>query len=103
MNVESNRDPSRFSYYITDEFYGELVSDCAGWQTDDRAIDDTAERDRFRRLLELEAGLLDQLLYEDWLRLFTPECAYWVPATPEGGDPRSEIAVMFDDRRRLED
>ncbi|MGC2644096.1 MAG: aromatic-ring-hydroxylating dioxygenase subunit beta, partial [Pseudolabrys sp.] len=24
-------------------------------------------------------------------------------STPDGGDPRSEIAVMFDDRRRLED
>jgi benzoate/toluate 1,2-dioxygenase beta subunit len=26
-----------------------------------------------------------------------------VPGTPNGGDPRREIAVMFDDRRRLED
>ena len=47
--------------------------------------------------------MLDQLLFEDWLKLFAPECIYWVPSTPEGGDPRREIAVMFDDRRRLED
>ena len=103
MNVQSNRDPSRFSYYVTDEFYSELVSDFSGWQTDERAIEDAAERDRFRRLLEQEARLLDQLLFEDWLKLFAPECAYWVPSTPDGGDPRREIAVMFDDRRRLED
>jgi 3-phenylpropionate/cinnamic acid dioxygenase small subunit len=28
---------------------------------------------------------------------------YWVPSTPHGGDPRRQIAVMVDDRRRLED
>jgi benzoate/toluate 1,2-dioxygenase beta subunit len=26
-----------------------------------------------------------------------------VPSTPKAGDPRREIAIMFDDRRRLED
>jgi len=26
-----------------------------------------------------------------------------VPATPNAGDPRREVAVMFDDRRRLEE
>jgi benzoate/toluate 1,2-dioxygenase beta subunit len=35
--------------------------------------------------------------------MFTPECAYWAPGRPDGGDPRTEIAVIFDDRRRLED
>ena len=35
--------------------------------------------------------------------MYAPECVYWVPSTPTGGDPRREIAVMFDDRRRLED
>src|SRR5262249_21150244 len=59
--------------------------------------------DLFRRLLEREARLLDQLRYEEWLTLFTLECIYWVPATPHAGDPRREVAVMFDDRRRLED
>jgi 3-phenylpropionate/cinnamic acid dioxygenase small subunit len=54
-------------------------------------------------LLEREARLLDQLRYEDWLKLYAAECVYWVPATPNAGDPRREVAVMFDDRRRLED
>ena len=35
--------------------------------------------------------------------MYTPECIYWVPSTPNAGDPRREIAIMFDDRRRLED
>ena len=103
MNIQANRDPSRFSYYVTNEFYSELVNDFSDWQTEERTIEDPIERDRFRRLVECEARLLDQLLFEDWLKLFVPECVYWVPSTPEGGDPRCEIAVMFDDRRRLED
>jgi 3-phenylpropionate/cinnamic acid dioxygenase small subunit len=103
MNVQTNLDPSRFSYYMTDEFYIELISDFSDWQTDDRLIADIAERDQFRSILEKEARLLDRLLFEDWLGLFVPECAYWVPSTRNQGDPRSEIAVMFDDRRRLED
>ncbi len=96
-------DPSRVSYYMTDAFYAELVGDFADWQRDDLAITDSAIRDFYRQYLEREARLLDQLRYEEWLRLFAPECVYWVPATPNGGDPRREVAVMFDDRRRLED
>jgi 3-phenylpropionate/cinnamic acid dioxygenase small subunit len=103
MTAQINHDPSRFSYYVTDAFYSELVRDFSEWQAEDRAVEDPSERDRFRRLVEREARMLDQLLFEDWLKLFAPECAYWVPSTPDGGDPRREIAVMFDDRRRLED
>lgn len=103
MNVHARRDPSRFSYYMTDEFYQDLVSDFSDWQRDNRVIDDASERERFRSMIEKEARLLDQLLFEDWLNLFVPECVYWAPSTRNQGDPRSEIAVMFDDRRRLED
>jgi benzoate/toluate 1,2-dioxygenase beta subunit len=97
------RNPSRFSYYVTNDFYLELIADFTDWQRDERYVDDPGERDLFRRLIEKEARVLDRLLYEQWIDLYAPECAYWVPSTPEGGDPRSEIAVMFDDRRRLED
>jgi hypothetical protein len=99
MDTLAARNPSRSSYYITNDFYMELISDFADWQVDERSVEDLAERDKFRRLVEQEARLLDRLLYEEWLGLYMPECAYWVPSTPEGGDPRSEIAVMFDDRR----
>jgi benzoate/toluate 1,2-dioxygenase beta subunit len=96
-------DPSRSSYYITDAFYRELIANFSDWQDDARAVTDLAVRDEFRRLIEREARLLDQLRYEDWLAMYTAECAYWVPSTPNAGDPRRQIAVMFDDRRRLED
>jgi len=68
-----------------------------------RAVADIAVRDEARRLIEREARLLDQLRFDDWLSMYTAECIYWVPSTPQAGDPRREIAVMFDDRRRLED
>lgn len=101
--AQDNRDPSRFSYYVTDALYRELIADYTDWQLDERVVEDSAERDLFRRFLEREARLLDRLLFEEWLQLYAPECIYWAPSTPDGGDPRREIAVMFDDRRRLED
>jgi 3-phenylpropionate/cinnamic acid dioxygenase small subunit len=89
--------------YVTDALYRELIANFSGWQDDARAVADPVARETFRMLLEREARLLDQLRYEDWLALYTAECIYWVPSTPNAGDPRREIAVMFDDRRRLED
>jgi 3-phenylpropionate/cinnamic acid dioxygenase small subunit len=101
--MQPAHDPSLTSYYITDAFYRELVESFADWQRDELAIDDAAERDRCRLLLEREARLLDQLAFDEWLGLYAPECVHWVPATPGGGDPRREVAISFDDRRRMED
>jgi benzoate/toluate 1,2-dioxygenase beta subunit len=103
MNAPAPLDPSRSSYYISDALYRELIENFSGWQDDAQAITDVAIRDEFRRLLEREARLLDQLRYEDWLAMYARECVYWVPSTPAAGDPRREISIMFDDRRRLED
>jgi 3-phenylpropionate/cinnamic acid dioxygenase small subunit len=103
MTAQAARDPSRSSYYVSDALYRDLIAHFADWQDDARAVIEVAPRDEFRRLLEREARLLDQLRYDDWLSMYSPECIYWVPSTPKGGDPRREIAVMFDDRRRLED
>ncbi len=103
MSPHASNNPSRISYYVTNEYYLELIADFTDFQDDALCVADPAERDLARQLLEQEARLLDRLLYEEWLTLFTPECAYWIPSTPEGGDPRTEIAISFDDRRRLED
>jgi 3-phenylpropionate/cinnamic acid dioxygenase small subunit len=103
MGAPAKFGTTRHSLYVTDEFYRELIADFSDWQIDERAIEDHIERDLFRRLLEREARILDRLMFEDWAQMFTDDCIYWVPSTPNGGDPRTEIAVMFDDRRRLED
>jgi benzoate/toluate 1,2-dioxygenase beta subunit len=96
-------DPSSSSYYVTDAFYRALIAQFSDWQRDELTISDLAERDRFRMLIEREARLLDQLKFDEWLAMYAPECIYWVPGTPEAGDPRREIAISFDDRRRMED
>jgi benzoate/toluate 1,2-dioxygenase beta subunit len=103
MNMHATHDPSRTSYYINDAFYDEVIAAFTNWQRDDLAVTDHVERDMFRRLLEEEARLLDNDRLEDWLKLFAAECVYWVPATVTGGDPRREVAISFDDRRRMED
>jgi 3-phenylpropionate/cinnamic acid dioxygenase small subunit len=98
-----NRDPSVSSHYVNDALYQELVDSFSDWQRDEFAVTDSSERDRFRALIEREARLLDQLRFDEWLAMYSPECIYWVPGTPEAGDPRREIAISFDDRRRMED
>ena len=101
--MQTVHDPAISSYYVNDQLYRTLVENFTDWQREELAIAALEVRDRFRLLLEREARLLDQLRYDDWLAMYTPECVYWVPSTPNAGDPRREIAIMFDDRRRLED
>ena len=98
-----NHDPSKTSHYVTAEFYAALVANFCDWQTDVREQTDLALRDSCRQFLEKEARLLDQGRHDEWLDQFAPECLYWVPASLDGGDPRREVAVSFDDRRRMED
>lgn len=101
--MQLTHDPSLSSYYVSDALYQELVESFSDWQRDELAIADPSERDRFRMLIEREARLLDQLRFDEWLSMYAPECIYWVPGTPEAGDPRREITISFDDRRRMED
>lgn len=96
-------DPARSSFYIDDDFYRDLVDGFTDWQSDAAEITDPAQRDACRALLEREARCLDDGRFDDWLGMFAAECLYWVPASADGGDPRHEVAVAFDDRRRLED
>jgi 3-phenylpropionate/cinnamic acid dioxygenase small subunit len=101
--MQLTHDPSISSYYVNEQFYQRLVDSFTDWQKDELAIEQADERDRFRLLIEKEARLLDQLRFDEWLAMYAPECIYWVPGTPEAGDPRREIAISFDDRRRMED
>jgi len=101
--MSHNHDPSKSSYYVSDEFYQKLITDFSDWQRRELEIGDAVLRDSCRRFLEFEARLLQELRFDDWLGLYAGECIYWVPGTVYAGDPRREVAVAFDDRRRLED
>lgn len=49
-----------------------------------------------------EARLLDQRAYQEWLSLWTDDALYWVPVRDDT-DPTSEVSLIYDDRKRLED
>jgi len=49
-----------------------------------------------------EAALLDAWRLDEWLALYAPECAYWVPSEWDQADPHATISHIYDDRRLLE-
>ena len=87
--------------YVDDAFYRDLAASFNGWRREDRRIGDPVLLESCRGMLHLEARLLDENRFEDWLALFSDECLFWIPGSA-GGDPKREIAVAFDDRRQLE-
>lgn len=90
--------PSR---YLTDAYYEALVA----WRDAASSLGAGVNgpvREECAGLLFHEARLLDTRRFADWLGLYTPDCIYWVPAEPLA-DPRGQVNVAFDDRRRLED
>ena len=89
--------------YVDDAYYEKLIAAFGDWQREELEVEDVALREQCRMLLEREARLLDQGRYPDWLALYAPECVVWVPSAAVPGDPRREVSVFFDDRRRLED
>ena len=89
--------------YVDDAYYERLVAAFRDWQHPELEIVDVAVREQCRALLEREARLLDQGRFQEWLELYAPECVVWVPTAATPGDPRREVSVFFDDRRRLED
>src|SRR6202165_872894 len=101
--MQLTHDPSLSSYYVNEQLYQHLAESFTAWQKAELAVEAPDVRDRFRMLVEREARLLDQLRFDEWLAMYAPECIYWVPTTPAGGDPRREVAISFDDRRRMED
>lgn len=94
--------PVRDSRYFTPALYEGLIADAGRW---DRRTDAGDSRDRAtaEAFLYREARLLDQGRFDEWLDLYCVDCVYWIPAVPGGGDPRREVSIALDDRRRLED
>jgi benzoate/toluate 1,2-dioxygenase beta subunit len=101
--AKERADTSRFSYYVDEAFYARLARIAAEWSAPGDELPEASAEAACTRLLFREARLIDDRRHEDWLGLFTRECLYWIPAVPDGGDPRREVSLEFHDRRRLED
>src|SRR6516225_7543502 len=54
------------------------------------------------QFLILEARLLDEARFDEWLGLFTADAWYWVPCEPSQKSPRETVSLIYDDRRLLE-
>src|SRR5207237_7051246 len=87
---------------ITPESYERLLADARSFAEEGEPVDE-ATRGEATRLVHREARLLDQGRFDEWLELFATDAIYWIPHVPGGGDPRSEVAIAFADRRRLGD
>ncbi|MCG2622588.1 aromatic-ring-hydroxylating dioxygenase subunit beta [Arthrobacter sp. I2-34] len=102
QKVQDYSDTSSWSYHVDESFYadldrfGEVLR--ADWPA--AGVQTAREAEAF---LAREARLIDEGRFNDWLELFGPDCLYWVPITPGGGDPRREVSHAFDDCRRLTD
>ena len=100
--MSTTYDPSMLSAHVDDRFYQRLVDDAAAFAAGGEPA--PAEvRDECEAFLVREARLLDDRRFEEWLALFAADGVYWIPHRFGGGDPRREICLAFDDRRRLED
>ena len=54
------------------------------------------------RLLYLECEYLNRGRYEDWLKLFTEDCRYWAPLSPEQEDADSHSSLFHENRALMQ-
>ncbi len=59
------------------------------------------DRHAVEQFLYREARLADEGDYDGWEALWTDDALYWVPVGGEGGDPKREMSVIYDNRSRI--
>jgi 3-phenylpropionate/cinnamic acid dioxygenase small subunit len=64
------------------------------------SVVDPARTADVEAFLYLEAELLDDRRFDEWLALYAADATYWIPQGPDA-DPRYDVQLMLDDRRRL--
>lgn len=52
--------------------------------------------------LYLEAALLDERRYEEWLALYTEDAYYWIPMEHGQDNPFDTVSLIYDDRMSME-
>jgi 3-phenylpropionate/cinnamic acid dioxygenase small subunit len=53
------------------------------------------------QFLYREARYQDEHAYAKWEALWTDDGVYWVPANGDGGDPDTEMSIIYDNRSRI--
>jgi benzoate/toluate 1,2-dioxygenase subunit beta len=53
-------------------------------------------RTEVEQFLYTEAACLDAHDYPGWLKLFTPDALYWIPAVADDIDPTREVSIVHD-------
>lgn len=54
------------------------------------------------RFIYLEADLMDEHRFDEWLQLWSAELTYWVPCNEDDIDPSRHVSLIYDDRTSLE-
>ncbi len=51
--------------------------------------------------LYMEARLLDNRQFEEWMNLFADDALYWVPAGHDDIDPSRHVSIIHDDKAQM--
>ena len=70
---------------------------------DEKILSDWRATREVELFLFKEARFADENLYQDWFKLWTPEIFYWVPCNSDELAIERRIALINDDRPRLEE
>lgn len=62
-----------------------------------------ADRHQIESFLYLEARLMDEHRYEEWLNLWSQDALYWIPSNEDDVDPARHVSLVHADRRGIED
>ena len=106
MNVVMNQAEATPGYFDLD-YYKRVWETVRAWselrEIPTSNLPSREDYEAATRLLYVEARLLDAGRLEEWLELYTQDCAYWLPADNDIGDPTKVVSWEFNDRRRLEE
>ena len=99
--------PAVMAGYFDLAFYAAMHERVARWRAlttiPEEQLPAGADRLACERLLLAEARLIDSGQLNEWLALYTDDCAYWLPTDVHGADPGKVVSWEFNDRRRLEE
>ncbi|MGF1597107.1 MAG: aromatic-ring-hydroxylating dioxygenase subunit beta [Acidimicrobiales bacterium] len=66
------------------------------------SVEELIEHHRIEQFLFLEARLIDERRFGEWVELWTDDGTYWVPANGEHTDPAWQVSLIYDNRARLQ-